>query len=61
MFSLVLFFVYSGVHGYHRPPLGGILSICESPGWLHGLKENVTGAFDHCGLALTVATSASQL
>lgn len=35
--SLLLFFFYVGLCGYHSGPLGGMISLCETPECLHGL------------------------
>lgn len=35
-FSSVVFFLYKGVLGNKSRPSGEILSICETPEWLHG-------------------------
>lgn len=42
--SISFFYFLRGVHGYSRRPLGGILSVCKTPGRLRGI-ENVTGAY----------------
>lgn len=41
MFVFVFVFFNVGVHGYHRLPSIGILSICKTPKWLQGI-ENIT-------------------
>lgn len=41
--------VYTGVCGRHRPPLGGVLSVWETPERLHGLENVTTASADMWG------------
>lgn len=36
---LLLLFFYAAVHGSHSRPLGGIISVCETPQLLQGLEN----------------------